>query len=166
MSSGDDDSGAEECPGLDDIKRWPKSQMETWLSKRGLPKSGKTKEVLAMQILRCMQGGVSSSDSEDDVSTVSDSESLPTPTFEPGKWEDLTQPDQIPNICEEDVMNYYLHGKPPVTGGHKNLRQYLDKARRYSVEERYIRNLGFQESVRTLHDLSQQGQTIHETRTL
>jgi hypothetical protein len=50
----------------------------------------------------------------------------------------VTQPAQIPNIREEDVVNYFLHTKNPVTGALKNLRRYLDKARKYAKEPKYI----------------------------
>ena len=36
------------------------------------------------------------------------------------------------------MTNYYIHGKNPVTGGRKNLKRYLDKARKYAKEDKYI----------------------------
>ena len=54
----------------------------------------------------------------------------------------MTQPSQIPNLREEDIINYYIHGKNPVTGGLKNCKRYLEKARKYGKESKYIGSLG------------------------
>lgn len=58
------------------------------------------------------------------------------------KWDNLSQPGQIPNLREEDIVNYYIHGKNPVTGGLKNCKRYLEKARRFGKESKYIGCLG------------------------
>ena len=58
------------------------------------------------------------------------------------KWDNLSQPSQIPNLREEDIINFYVHGKNPVTGGLKNCRRYLEKARKFGKESKYIGSLG------------------------
>ena len=59
------------------------------------------------------------------------------------RWVPLTQPDQLPNIREEDVTNYFLHDKNPVTGGEKHCSMYLEKAKKYAVAPiEYIGQMG------------------------
>ena len=125
-------------PDLDRIKLWTKKDMTDWLAKRGLSKTARRKDILARRIYRHMSGeGSSSSSEEDEISEESKTSSRATKPEEKD-WIDLTQPDAIPNIRDEDITNYYLHGKNPVTGGHKNLNRYLDKSRRFSEEPKYI----------------------------
>ena len=40
------------------------------------------------------------------------------------------------------MTNYYIHGKNPVTGGLKNCRRYLEKAKKFGKEQKYISGLG------------------------
>jgi hypothetical protein len=139
MSSGEEsDTEVKTIPSIQEILQWKKQEMEDWLSRRRLPKSGRNKEVLASRIHRHIIGG-DSSESDDDTHAGGDNFALPMvyPDIS-SHWENLTQPDQIPNVRQEDVTNYYIHGKNPVTGGLKNLNRYLEKAHKYSREPNYI----------------------------
>lgn len=62
MSSAEESDG-EELPSIDALMKETKSYLSGWLAERGLPKSGRTKDILAKRVLRYMQGGSSSEDS-------------------------------------------------------------------------------------------------------
>ena len=112
MSSAEDSEPDEQLPEIHDIMLWSKNDMSDWLSKRGLPKSGRRKEVLAQRIYRHMTGEGSSSESESDgEDQAAGQDTLVRPKED--EWVDLSQHQQIPNIREEDITNYYLHGKKP-----------------------------------------------------
>lgn len=67
------------------------------------------------------------------------------------RWEKVTQPSQVPAIREEDISNYYIYGKNPVTGGRKKCRRHLDRAKKFGMEPKYISEIGVHEDVGGLH---------------
>jgi hypothetical protein len=71
MSSAEDSEGEEKVPTLQEIMEMKKSEMEEWLADRNMPKSAKTKEVLAKRILRnCLAYDDVSSDDEENGNDV------------------------------------------------------------------------------------------------
>ena len=67
MSSGEEGSDAEELPSLEQLMSvHTKADLSQWLEQRSLPKSGRSKEVLAKRVLRHMKGQSSSDDSDSD----------------------------------------------------------------------------------------------------
>ena len=63
---------------------------------------------------------------------------MPEVPREDGLWEKVSQPNQIPSIREEDIKNYYLFGKNPLTGGKKNCQRHFNRAIKFGQEQKYI----------------------------
>ena len=57
-------------------------------------------------------------------------------------WETVSQPEQIPNIREEDIQNFFLFTRNPLTGGKKNCKRHLDRAVKFGQEQKYIGDIG------------------------
>lgn len=80
MSSSEDEFG--ELPlTLEDVLKWHKSSMEDWLSARKMPKSGRTKTVLANRIIRAIANEDSADSDTDD-----DEPAITIPSF-PGNFD-------------------------------------------------------------------------------
>ncbi len=133
------DEESELIPTVEELQnQFSAAELKKKLEKRGLKKSGK-KLLLAQRLYKHMTG----EDSED--SSWSDDEeedvALPNVNYYDAKgvnWTTVSQPDQIPPIRDADVQNYYLHTKNPITNKLKNCRRYLEKAKKYSKEPKFI----------------------------
>ena len=124
-------------PSVEDIeKKYSKKEMQEWLAKRNLPKSG-NKKLLARRIHRhlCSNESDSEDDDDDAIDDICKSHYLPSLD---ANWSTVDAPDQIPPVSDADVTNYYLYTKNPLTGVKKNCARYLKKGKKYSVQSNYI----------------------------
>lgn len=117
-------------PSVTELELWLKRDLQDWLHKRGLPKTGDKKK-LAERIYRAITAGESdvSDDDEDD----NDEEEMTA--LDPAAWVTLTE-NNVPNITEEDVNNYFLYRRNNL-GVQRSCHRQLIKAKRFS-NERYI----------------------------
>jgi hypothetical protein len=137
----DTDSGSGDSvaasPSYDTLMLWKKADLAGWLADRGLKKSG-NKEILVNRILRVMNFG------ETDISTSSgssneDDENVPNPSTIKTGWEELTTTNS-PDVKEEDILNYFIYSKDPVSGKAKKCKRQLKKARRL-CNENFLGNM-------------------------
>ena len=93
-------------PSLDDLKKWPKTRLQDWLSADGLPKSG-NKGVLSKRVYLSL-GADSTSDYSDEES--SHQQSLAPITSLTTGWI-IPQLETLPSIRDKDVENFFIHRK-------------------------------------------------------
>lgn len=113
------------------LKTWKKSDLQKWLTDRGLKKSG-NKDILVNRIVRVINFG------ETDISATSDSsdgndEYVPNPSALKDGWKELTT-ENCPDVKEEDILNYFIYSKDPVSGKSKKCKRQLKKAKRLCDE--------------------------------
>ena len=101
------------------LNRWSKKELQEWLIKHRKRKSG-NKPVLIARILRCSNFGSENSVSEDS----SESEVPPYQTVT--DWQELTT-ETCPPVRENDIINYFIYAKNPVTGKPKKCKRQLKK---------------------------------------
>ena len=110
------------------LSRWTKAQLVEWLVSKRQKKSG-NKPVLINRILRYNNFEDSESDWE------SDTEEVEKPDI--GKvnsgWRTLT-PELCPPLRKEDVDNYFIYHKNPVSGKLQACRRQLKKAEKFADE--------------------------------
>ena len=125
------ESDGDQCDVLtqDVLTSWTKKQLQDWLSQHKQRKSG-NKPVLIARILRCVNFG--SDDSGSEVSSDSDSENTDVPPYDTvTDWGELTT-EKCPPVREEDITDYFLYAKNPVTGKPKKCKRQLKKSRKFS----------------------------------
>ena len=118
----------------DVLTRWTKKQLQDWLSGHQKRKSG-NKPVLIARILRCVHFG--SDDSGSEVSSDSDTDDIDVPTYDSITDWDLLTTEKCPPVREEDITDYFLYAKNPVTGKPKKCKRQLKKSRKF-CKENYI----------------------------
>ena len=126
----------EDNPILDEetLQSWKKKDLVKWLEKRKKKKSG-NKRVLIHRIIRSLT--FDCSDDSDDTSGTSESEEEldNLPQFEAlnDDWQDIST-GLCPPLREDDVENYYIYNKNPLTGKSKKCHRQLKKARKFANE--------------------------------
>ena len=118
----------------DVLTKWTKKQLQDWLTKHKKRKSG-NKPILIARILRCVNFGSDDSGSED--SSGSDSDAADIPTFDSITDWDILSTERCPPVREEDIVDYFLYAKNPVTGKPKKCKRQLKKSRKFS-HQNYI----------------------------
>ena len=121
-------------PTLEEIQRWKKEKLQSWLSSHGLPRSG-AKEVLAKRVYRAL-GADSESSEEEEAQEYCDD--LPPPEQLKEGWV-IPNEGNIPPVRQQDVENYFIYRKHPGSGM-KNCQRQLTKAKKLSNED-YIFNM-------------------------
>ena len=121
----------------DVLTKWTKKQLQDWLTKHKKRKSG-NKPILIARILRCVNFGSDDSGSED--SSGSDSDAADIPTFDSISDWDILSTERCPPVREEDIVDYFLYAKNPVTGKPKKCKRQLKKSRKFSQDECFGKN--------------------------
>ena len=132
----EDDSNEDDDEMLtyEELKQWKLNDLQLWLKKRGLPKSG-TKHVLANRVLRCLKFGESDLSDDSDDEDEEDVEVKYQDFQEIREW-NAADVDNLPPISDKDIEMHFLYSKS-VTGKKKKCQRQLRKAERFSTE-RYV----------------------------
>lgn len=122
----------------DTLSGWKKKDLEKWLADHNKKKSGK-KQVLIHRIIRSLQFDNSDSESDEDSSSDDTNDGTDAiPEFETVKvgWETIST-SSCPPTRQEDVDNYFIYNKNPVTGKTQGCHRQLKKARKF-FQEKYV----------------------------
>lgn len=110
---------------------WKKSDLQKWLTDRGLKKSG-NKDILVNRIIRVIDFGETNISATSD-SSDGDEEYMPNPSTLKDGWKELTT-ENCPDVKEDDILNYFINSKDQVAGKSKKCTRQLKKARRLCDE--------------------------------
>ena len=135
MSSCSEASDGECLPTLEDLQQWKKKRLIDALSRRGKKISG-NKPQLIIRFFKALNEEDSSSNDEDSDDTDCDTDVLFPGIHDPFWCEVLT--DSIPPIKQDDIDNYFVYRKNPITGQQKNCKRQLKKAKKFAQERDYI----------------------------
>ena len=119
---------------LEELDGWSKKQMQNCLFEHGLKKSG-SKNILANRIIRAINFG------ESDLSGSSSDGENSSPELphvnELSNWNLLSTTN-----CPEDVDNYFLYEKNPLTGKTKQCNRQLKKSNKF-CNENYVAEIEY-----------------------
>ncbi|XP_033762292.1 uncharacterized protein LOC117343858 [Pecten maximus] len=135
-----EDSVHEVSLSSEELTTWSKKNLQHWLSKRGLKKSG-NKSTLVNRIIRTINFGESDISSDTDSSDEENNFTNLPNIKELEKWDELTTSNSPP-VRVEDVHNYFLFEKNPVTGRTKHCNRQLQKSKKFS-NENYIGDIQY-----------------------
>ncbi|XP_052809849.1 uncharacterized protein LOC128238216 [Mya arenaria] len=112
------------------LATWTKKELVIWLVNHRQKKSG-NKQILIKRILRTVQFDDTDSDCETDTDNVSDE--IPDISSVKSEWQPLAT-DNCPPTRSEDVENYFIYNKNPVSGKTQACHRQLKKARKFAKE--------------------------------
>jgi hypothetical protein len=141
MSSSESDSG-EPLVTLGELRKKTIRQLQEELKKKGLPHSAKNKEILVKRLFRKLNALDTSSESGLDSDSDGEPEEITIPAAHTLQDWTTVETQNVPNLQEKDVLNYYSFHKHPHTGSSLNFANMLKKAKKLS-NENYLRDLIF-----------------------
>jgi hypothetical protein len=136
MSDASDNDDNPEVISMAVLRTWLVKDLKEWCKERKLNISGK-KEILAQRVYRAMT--FRESDSENDGSSDNEDGMTDIDLSRPSTWVAMTT-DDIPPVRIEDVRNYFIFHKNPISGKLLNFNRQLKKAKKFA-KERYISNI-------------------------
>jgi hypothetical protein len=127
-----DEESGETALSMEELMTWLIKDLKAWCSHHHLHVSGK-KNVLAKRVYRAMHSANRSSEEDEEYDVPAQTMIRPT------TWKTVTT-DNIPPIRDNDVKNYFVYHKNPVSGARLTFERQLRKARKFT-SERYVTNV-------------------------
>jgi hypothetical protein len=132
--SEDADSDNESLTTLPELRSWTKNRLQDELRKRRKKISGK-KSVLVNRLFKAYSGDTTSDDTDSD----SDHD-IDVPTSSDTQWREVDVK-SIPPVKKDDIDNYFLFRKNPITGRKKKCKRQLKKAKKFAQERNYLHSV-------------------------
>lgn len=133
----------ESLPTMEDLKKWKVKKLKAWLEGKGLKRSG-NKNVLMKRVYRAYQNlydsdlSLSGNDSEIDIEKMHTHFSTIESSL---SWTSVSN-DNLPDIKDKDIENYYLYQNHPTSGKRAQFKRHLKKAKKLCAEN-YLSELLF-----------------------